>query len=403
MIKRRNMVLSGLALLAGPMLVGLGFAGDFDPQPDAGFDAWKAKFRGRAVAKGLSASVVDASLSAAQFLPGVIAKDRNQLEFSLSFEDYLAIAVSEDRVAAGRAAFGARRGLLGQIEQTYGVPAQTVDAIWGVESFYGTKRGEVPVMSALTTLSYEGRRGDFFEGQLLAAMKIVSMGVRPQHMTGGWAGAMGHTQFIPTTYLGFRQDFRGDGVADIWGDDPTDALASAANYLMRSGWQKGAPWGQEVRVPKGIAPAGTKKLKARSVKEWAAKGVKPARGAFASSGSAGLMLPAGPSGPAFLVWANFGVLRRYNASDSYALAVGILSDRIAGGPGLVGTFPPDKNGLSQADRVVVQKRLTALGYDCGSVDGVFGPKTTAAVRGWQGSRGLPVTGVADRAVLEALR
>ena len=130
--------------------------------------------------------------------------------------------------------------------------------------------------------------------------------------------------------------------------------------------------------------------------------MKPARGAFASSGSAGLMLPAGASGPAFLVWSNFGVLKRYNASDSYALAVGILSDRIAGGPGLMGTFPPDRNGLSQADRVVVQKRLTALGYDCGSVDGVFGPKTTAAVKGWQGSRGLPVTGVADRAVLAAL-
>jgi lytic murein transglycosylase len=397
------MVIWGLALAAVPVLGGPGQAGDFDPQPDAGFDAWKARFRGRALAQGLSASVVDGALASAQFLPGVIAKDRGQLEFSLSFEDYLAIAVSDERVAAGRKALRKQRGLLGQIEKTYGVPAQVVTAIWGVESFYGTKRGEVPVMSALATLCYDGRRAPFFESQLLAAMTIVATGVRPEHMTGGWAGAMGHTQFIPTTYLGFRQDFRGDGVADIWGEDPTDALASAANYLMRSGWQTGAPSGQEVLVPKGLVPSGTRKLKARSVKDWAAQGVQPARGAFAAGGSAGLMLPAGPTGPAFLVWSNFAVLKRYNASDSYALAVGILADRIAGGPGLVGRFPPDRNGLYQADRVLVQKRLTALGYDCGSVDGVFGPKTAAAVAGWQASQGLPVTGVADASVVAALR
>ena len=403
MVTRRNMMLSGLALTLAPAMGGLARAGDFDPQPDAGFDKWKTRFRGHATAKGLRPAVVDASLCVAQFLPGVIAKDRNQFEFSLAFEDYLAIAMSDDRVKAGRTAFAARRGLLRQIEQSYGVKAQTVAAIWGVESFYGTKRGEVPVMSALSTLAYQGRRADFFEGQLLAAMRIVAMGVQPGQMTGGWAGAMGHTQFIPTTYLSFGQDFRGDGVADIWGEDPTDALASAANYLKRSGWHKGAPWGQEVLAPKGIASAGTKKLKARNVENWAAKGVKPARGSFLSSGSAGLMLPAGPSGPAFLVWANFAVLKHYNASDSYALAVGLLSDRIAGGPGLVGRFPLDPNGLSQADRVVVQKRLTALGYDAGSVDGVFGPKTTAAVKGWQRSVGLAVTGVADGAVLAALR
>ena len=212
-------MLWGLALAVMPVLGGPAQAGDFDPQPDAGFDRWKARFRNRAVAKGLPVSVVDASLGAARFLPGVIAKDRSQLEFSLAFEDYLAIAVSDERVTAGRAAFAVRAGLLGQIGQSYGVPAQILASIWGVESFYGTKRGEVPVMSALSTLVYEGRRADFFEGQLLAAMKIVSMGVRPQHMTGGWAGAMGHTQFIPTTYLGFRQDFQGDGVADIWGED----------------------------------------------------------------------------------------------------------------------------------------------------------------------------------------
>ena len=220
MVSRRDIVLWGLALAVMPVLGGPAQAGDFDPQPDAGFDRWKARFRNRAVAKGLPVSVVDASLGAARFLPGVIAKDRSQLEFSLAFEDYLAIAVSDERVTAGRAAFAVRRGLLGQIGQSYGVPAQILASIWGVESFYGTKRGEVPVMSALSTLVYEGRRADFFEGQLLAAMKIVSMGVRPQHMTGGWAGAMGHTQFIPTTYLGFRQDFRGDGVADVASKQP---------------------------------------------------------------------------------------------------------------------------------------------------------------------------------------
>ena len=178
------------------------------------------------------------------FFPAVLEKDRSQFEFSLSLEDYLAITASEERVRMGRAVLQRHGRLLKQIEQTYGVDSHVIAAVWGIESFYGTKRGTVPTIAALATLAYDGRRASFFEGQLIAALKILQHGdVSVQNMTGGWAGAMGHTQFIPTTYAAFAVDFRGDGRRDIWSDDPTDALASAANYLAKSGWTHGRPGG----------------------------------------------------------------------------------------------------------------------------------------------------------------
>jgi lytic murein transglycosylase len=398
---RRSVVLGalGLALLGAARAP----AGDFDPAPDPGFDRWLTGFAHRATASGLSPSVVARALQGAQFLPGVIAKDRNQFEFSLAFQDYLAITLSDARIAAGRQALAARAGLLAQIEQVYAVEPRVLTALWGIESFYGQKRGTVPVISALASLAYSGRRAGFFEGQLKAAIRIVGLeGVAPAQMTGGWAGAMGHTQVIPTTYLAYARDFRGDGVADIWGDDPTDALATAAHYLSRAGWHHGTPVLQEVLIPAALTHGSPRRLKARAVKDWATAGVRPARGNFTAGGSAGILMPAGASGPAFLTWANFAALKHYNASDSYALALGLLADRIAGGQGLVGRFPPDRNGLTQGDRIAVQTRLTAQGYDTGSQDGVFGPKTTAAVKAWQTAHGLPATGLADKALLAAL-
>lgn len=400
MISRRSFVFSGLALAAGAA-----WGGEFDPAPDAGFERWKAGFRKRALARGFSARVVDGALSVAEFLPGVIAKDRNQFEFSLSFEDYMAIAVSPDRVAAGQAALRDRAGLLGRIESRYGVESRVISALWGIESFYGTKRGAVRVVSSLATLAYEGRRASFFENQLLAALNIIARGeVSARGMTGGWAGAMGHTQVIPTTYLAFAQDFTGDGRADVWGEDPSDALATSAWYLRKSGWTHGQIWGQEVVPPLGMVSAKTRELKARSVKDWAKAGVRPARGSdFLVNTMASVISPAGPKGPAFLVTANFTALKRYNASDSYALGLGILSDRIAGGPGLVASFPPDRYGLTQADRIALQKGLTRRGFDTGSVNGVFGPKTTAAIKSWQRQAGLPVDGVPSMAMVAAVR
>ncbi len=217
------------------------------PVPNAGFDAWVAGFRPRALGAGVAPATFDAAFAQAGFLPGVIERDRNQTEFTRTLEDYLAIAASEERVAKGQAALRQYGPLLAEIEARYGVEPQVVVAVWGMESFYGERRGDVEVVSALATLAYEGRRGAFFEQQLVAALKILQNGdVSASGMTGSWAGAMGHTQFIPTSYLAYAVDFRGDGRRDIWSDDPTDALASAAAYLSRSGWRRGQPWGREV-------------------------------------------------------------------------------------------------------------------------------------------------------------
>ena len=364
-----------------------------------GYDAWVAGFKDRAAARGIAASTLDRAFAGAGFLPGVVEKDRNQTEFTRTTEDYLAIAASPDRVAKGRAAFLAQGPVLAEIEARYRVEARVVTAVWGLESLYGERRGSVPVISALSTLAYDGRRGEFFESQLIAALKILQNGdVTPERMTGSWAGAMGHTQFIPTSYLGSAVDFRGDGRRDIWGDDPTDALASTAAYLKQAGWTHGQPWGMEVFLPAGAAGLGT-----RPSSGWRALGVTPAAGGvIPDHGTARIIQPAGAGTPAFLLFNNFKVILRYNNAESYALGVGYLSDRIAGGAALSGAFPPDANGLTLADRQRLQARLTAQGYDTGGAEGVIGPKTAAAIAAYQRANGMAVTGQPTRALLAAL-
>lgn len=397
MLHRRSLLL-GLASLALPWAA---LAQDFAPAPDAGYDAWVRAFRKRALARGIPAATLSAAFRHAGFLPGVIAKDRAQAEHIYGLEDYLAITASAERVAMGRKVLVSYGGLLRKIEARYGVEARVVAAIWGIESFYGTKRGTVPVISALSTLAYEGRRASFFEGQLMAALQILAHGdISADRMTGGWAGAMGHTQFIPTTYLSHAVDWNGDGRRDVWSDDPADALASSAHYLKAAGWIHGSRWGMEVSLPKD---AGTQVGKARKATEWRKLGLMTGQGGrLPDIGTVRLIRP-DTGAPAFLVGPNFRVIGRYNASTLYCLAVGHLSDRIAGSGPLAGDFAPDANGLTQADRVELQQRLTALGFDTGSTDGVLGPKTSAAVSGWQKSQGLPVTGIATPDVLSRLR
>ena len=393
-ITRRASIFAIAAFLTAPA-----FADDYLPVPDAGYDAWVARFRDRAVKRGVRAAVFEAAFRHAGFLPGVIVKDRSQAESIYGLEDYLAITASNDRISMGRQAFAARSRLLKQLEARYGVEAHVVAAIWGVESFYGTKRGNIPVISALSTLAYEGRRAAFFEGQLMAALKILAHGdISAERMTGGWAGAMGHTQFIPTTYLSYAVDFNGDGRRDVWSDDPTDALASAAHYLGASGWQRGQPWGVEVRVPKTAKKFGGK---VKTVAEWRKLGLVSGDGTPVPDHGAARLVTS--SGPGFLLFHNGLVLGRYNSSSLYIVGVGVLSDRIAGKGGLAQGFPPDSNGLTQADRIHVQKRLTRLGFETGSTDGVFGAKTRAAIAGFQKAKRLPVTGVASSDFLRLLR
>jgi lytic murein transglycosylase len=371
--------------------------------PDPGFDAWVAAFRPRAAARGIPAATLDAAFRDAGFIPGVIERDRAQTEFTRTLEDYLAIAASPERLTKGRAALAAQRGSLAAIEARYGVEPHVVAAVWGLESFYGERRGNVPVISALATLAYDGRRGAFFEQQLLAALRILQNGdTTPARMTGSWAGAMGHTQFIPTSYLEFAVDFTGDGRRDIWGEDPTDALASAAAYLTRSGWRRGQPRGVEVTRPAALPAPG--RGSTRSVGDWGAEGVRLATGGpVPDHGPAALIAPAGPSGPSFLLFRNFDVILRYNNAQNYAFGVGHLSDRLAGGGPIRGAFPPDATGLTQADRQEIQRRLTARGYDTGGADGVIGAKSRAAIAAFQTAQGLPATGEPSVDLLAALR
>ena len=374
------------------------------PVPNAGFDAWVAAFRPRAEAQGISPATFDAAFRNAGFVPGVVERDRNQTEFTRTLEDYLAIAASDERVGNGQAALRQYGPTLAQIEARYGVESQVVVAVWGLESSYGTRRGDVPVISALATLAYEGRRGAFFEQQLVAALRILQNGdTSPQGMTGSWAGAMGHTQFIPTSYLAYAVDFTGDGRRDIWSDDPTDSLASTAAYLDRSGWRQGQPWGVEVRLPPGFSgPVG--RGTTRSASAWAAQGVRDMDGRpVPDHGPASILAPMGAGGPAFMIFPNFAVILRYNNSESYAIGIGHLSDRLVGGSPIRGAFPPDAQGMTIADRQELQRRLTAAGFDTEGSDGVIGPRTRAAISGYQAQAGLPVTGEPSLELLAQLR
>ena len=336
----------------------------------------------------------------AGYLPAIIEKSQYQTEFERTIEDYLAIATAPERVAAGRAEFGRRAGLLGQIEAAYGVAPQIVTAIWGLESRYGVRMGDAPLISGLATLSYAGRRASFFEAQLMAALKILDRGdVTAARMTGSWAGAMGHTQFIPTTFLAHAVDFNGDGRCDIWGDDPADALASAAAYLRDAGWQKGALLGAGGHGSGGGARSGGKALGGGMAGLGGPRGLRRRgagfrRGKAASDGRRGHAF--------FFLFRNFNVLLRYNNAFNYCLGVGVLSERIAGGGALRGQFPPDTAGVTLAERQQMQRKLAALGYDVGSSDGVIGDKTRAAIADFERANGMPVTGEPSAAMRSRL-
>ena len=408
--RRATLLLGGAAFLSGCMSSGRSGGGGYRasdpaprPVPNAGWDAWVEGFKGRAASRGISQGTVDAAFRGAGFLPEVIEKDRNQTEFTRTLEDYLNIAASDERVSLGRQKYGQYGGTLQAIEARYGVEGNVVAAVWGLESFFGTRRGNVPVVSALSTLAYEGRRAEFFEGQLVAALKILQAGdVSPGAMTGSWAGAMGHTQFIPTSYLAFAVDFTGDGRRDIWGEDPTDALASTAAYLAKSGWTHGLPWGMEVSVPAGFNAGLLGRGKGKSAAEWQGLGVRSASGQ-ALAGGAIIAGGNGGGGPYFLLTQNFATILRYNNAQNYAIGVGHLSDRLLGRGAVQASFGPDASGMTKADRQELQRRLTVKGFDTEGSDGVIGAKTRAAISAYEASVGLPVTGEPTLELLRRLR
>ena len=372
----------------------------------AGMQNWIAGFRAQARAQGISDATLDRAFSDVTYNPEVVRRSQNQAEFKKSLWEYLENAVSEKRQTNGRAALSQYGGVLSRVEATYGVDKEVVTAVWGMESTYGERRGDMPVIEALSTLSYEGYRDGFFRSQLIGALRILQAGdIDPAHMSGSWAGAMGHTQFIPTTYLAYAADFTGDGRRDIWSNDPSDSLASTANYLAKSGWQPGLPAAVEVTLPAGFDMGLSGKGKRRSVADWQSLGVRQAtsRPLPPGSASAELIVPGGRNGAAFLITRNFHAILRYNNADSYALAVAHLADRLKGYPGLATPWPADHPGLRIEQRKEMQELLTARGFDTQGVDGNVGSNTTSAIRAYQQSRGLPVTGEPTADLLQQLR
>ncbi|MDR6177296.1 MULTISPECIES: lytic murein transglycosylase [unclassified Pseudomonas] len=376
------------------------------PQPEESFEQWRSRFRALALGRGISAATFDQAFAGVQPDPAVIAADRSQPEFTKPVWEYLESAVSPLRVRNGKSLLIQQAGLLASLEARYGIEPARLVAFWGMESNYGNNMGNKGVIRSLATLAYEGRRPDFAQDQLIAALGILQHGdVTADRMIGSWAGAMGQTQFIPTTYDQYAVDFDGDGRRDIWGST-ADALASTANYLKASGWQDGKPWGYEVRVPANfdysLADMGVRK----SLAEWNALGIQdlglPQPAAQPSDG-ASLLLPAGHRGPAFLVFNNFRTILKYNNSSSYALGVALLSERYRDAGQVAGSWPTDDLPLSRSERVELQQRLAALGLDPGSADGIIGANTRKAIRAYQQSQGWPADGYPNHQLLDKLR
>lgn len=373
--------------------------------PNADFDAWLAGFRARAVANGISEPTMTRAARGMGYVPLVIERDRNQAEFNRTMEDYLAIAASDERIAEGRDKLRRHAGVLQAIEDRFGVEKQVMVAVWGMESFYGTKMGDAPVLAALATLTFDGRRARLFNGQLMAALRAIDRGeARVADMRGSWAGAMGHTQVMPEVLENYGVDFDGDGRKGVWDADPTDALATTANYLARFGWQRGQPWAVEVQMPGGFDTGLTGRGNRRAASAWAAMGVRDMDGGrVPDNGEAWILLPMGLNGPGLMAFGNFRSIWRYNPAENYVIGIGHLSDRLIGGPPIRGSFPPDENGLTRAGRQEVQRLLTRSGFDTGGADGVIGPASRGAIQDYQRANGLAVDGVASAALLAHLQ
>jgi membrane-bound lytic murein transglycosylase B len=369
---------------------------------------WVKSFWPTAKAEGISWATYEAALGNFTPDPEVLKKASNQAEFNQKIWLYLHNTVSERRIVTGRALLGQYGPLLNRIEKTYGVDRHVVVAIWGMESTYGDVLNNPAIVKStirsLATLAYQGgSRAKFGRTQLIAALKIVQQGdITAQRMTGSWAGAMGHTQFIPTTYAAYAVDFDGDGKRDIW-NNIGDALASTANYLKKSGWQSGATWGYEVVAPKGF----NYKLASseRSLAAWQKLGLKrPGGKPFPRPGeTARLFAPAGADGPAFLLIKNFKVIKRYNNADAYALAVGHLSDRLRGGGPFTVDWPDADLRLSDSELIRVQELLAQRGLYDGDIDGNIGSGSRAAIMSYQETVGMEADGQVSQKLLQMLQ
>ena len=380
-------------------------------QPDSStpvaenFDDWKRSFRETLIAEGINPEIFDTTLAGAEPDDVVLKLDSRQPEFSLAIWEYLDRAISQKRIARGRTELFKHRKLLRTLKDQYGVDGEYMIAIWALESDFGRNFGNFSVIRSLATLAYEGKRADFAGKQLIAALQILEAGqIEPEQMIGSWAGAMGQPQFIPGTYQRYAVDQDNDGVSDIWGSHD-DIFASIANFLQSSGWQAGQPWGLEVRLPKSFPWKLNPLNYEMSVKRWESLGVHSASGEpFADKTLSGkLFLPAGAKGPVFLVFENFEVIKRYNLSTSYVLAVSLLAESISHGKVLTASWPRSDMSLSRSQKEELQTLLLDSGYDVGEVDGIIGPNTRQALRAWQLKHQLIADGYVTVPLLELMR
>ena len=369
------------------------------------FQNWLEALRDEARAAGVSDTTLDAALKDIKLATRVIERDRSQFEFTRTFWTYLGKCVTDERIKRGRKLLAKHRNLLDKIYAQFHVPPRYLVAFWGMETNFGDNMGSFPVIDALVTLAYDQRRSSFFRVQLLDALQIIENGhIDPGAMKGSWAGAMGQMQFMPSTFVNYAIDFTGDGRKDIWHSLP-DAFSSAANYLSDIGWRPGQFWGREVLLPDGFDPMlatiGTKK----TVEAWSALGVRRASGnALPQVNMQGsIVLPQGHKGPAFLVYENFRIILKWNRSISYAICVGHLADRLVGLPEIANGKNADNEPLSRFEIKEIQWHLNFLGFEAGSVDGLLGPNSKAAVRSFQAEHSLPADGYPTIDLLNFLR
>lgn len=369
------------------------------------FDAWKARFITEAISKGYDRNLVERLMRNAIINELALDRDKSQPEFTKPVWAYVDNAASADRLNTGRSRLADTSGVFDAVEDRYNVPRHILTSIWGLETSYGRIMGRHDIVSALSTFAFEGRRKAFGAQQLYALLDMVAAGdVRPEQLKGSWAGAMGMTQFIPTTFRDYAVDFDGDGNKDLW-KNRSDALGSAAHYLARHGWRRAEPVMTEVRVPSTFDYSLLETTK-KTINEWTALGVAPISGQRWSNDAgfleAKMIAPGGHKGPKILTFKNFDVIKKYNNSTSYAMGITVLGNALKGQSTFTTPWPRDDKPLTFEDKKRMQAKLTQLGYSTGGIDGQVGPNTRKAIRAWQRSNRLPADGYMEQELLQRL-
>ncbi len=373
------------------------------PLPQESFKQCVARLQDRAADEGVSESINQNVLGKARFLEKVIGYDRNQPEFVQTFPGYLSKRVNDWRINKGREMLNKHSELLSSLTAKYGIPAHYLVSFWGLETNFGSYKGKMPIIDSLVTLACDQRRSEFFSKELMLALLLMEReNISRESMVGSWAGAMGHTQFMPSAYTAYAVDGDGDGKVDLWNSEQ-DALTSAANFLQHLGWKTGFKWGREVALPEGFDFLLGGRENKLTLTDWAAKGVTKANGQplGKSDIEASLLVPAGHEGPAFIVYSNFNVILGWNNSEYYAIAVGYLADLINGKTRLVRPLP-ELGDYEISQLRTLQESLNSLGFDVGEADGILGPATRKGVSQFQSSVNIVADGFPDQEVFTAV-